>query len=138
MASLSAASADFMISRAGPDLSASLLLVPADHPVGDGATVTLVSAKRAINLDEPTLSTFLVDYAPGASATLHRTPSSGYVLVHVLSGAIRAFAFHAGVGTYLTGETWAEPAFANDIATKNASSRESARALVILVTSARS
>jgi hypothetical protein len=55
-------------------------------------------------------------------------------LMHVLSGAIRAFAWEAGVGTYHLGETWAEPAFAHNIATTNASTREPARALVVLVT----
>jgi quercetin dioxygenase-like cupin family protein len=85
-------------------------------------------------LHEPTLATFIVDYSPGGSAVLHRAPSTGYVLVYVLSGAIRAYAWEAGVGTYRAGETWAEPAFAHDIATTNASAAEPARALVILVT----
>ncbi|HZC80612.1 MAG TPA: hypothetical protein VE222_02660, partial [Nitrospiraceae bacterium] len=61
-------------------------------------------------------------------------PSRGYVLVHVLSGTIRASAWHAGVGTYHTGETWVEPAFAYSIATANSSAQQSARALVVLVT----
>jgi hypothetical protein len=61
-------------------------------------------------------------------------PSSGYVLVYVLSGTIRAFAWHAGVGTYRAGEMWVEPAFAYDIAAKNPSPDESARTLVVLVT----
>src|SRR5438874_11970589 len=61
-------------------------LLPADHLTGPEAIITLVNAHRAKNLHDPTLSTFLVDYPPGASAVLHRMPSSGYVLVHVLSG----------------------------------------------------
>jgi hypothetical protein len=56
------------------------------------------------------------------------------VLVYVLSGTIRAFAWHAGVGTYRAGEMWAEPAFAYDIIAKNPSPDESARTLVVLVT----
>jgi quercetin dioxygenase-like cupin family protein len=108
--------------------------LPDDHPIGLGAVVTPVSVERAKNLNDVTLSTFLVDYPPGASAMLHRMPSSGYVLVHVLSGTIRASAWHAGVGTYHAGGTWVEPAFAYSIATANSSDRQSARALVILVT----
>jgi hypothetical protein len=115
-------------------LTAVLPLLPADHPLGTGATVTLVSLERASNLREPTLSTFIVDYTPGGSAVLHRAPSSGYVLVHVLSGSIRAFAWEAGVGIYRAGETWVAPAFALKIATTNASTSEPARALVVLVT----
>src|SRR5258706_9748588 len=36
----------------------------------------------------------------GCSAVLHRSPSAGYVLVHVLSGTIR----EAGMGTYRSGQ----------------------------------
>jgi hypothetical protein len=123
-----------LISKGNRDLSAALPLLPADHPLGNGATVTLASLDRATNLQEATVSTFIVDYSPGGSAMLHRMPASGYVLVHVLSGTIRAFAWQAGVGTYRAGQTWAEPAFAYSIATANASTHESAQAIVILVT----
>jgi hypothetical protein len=115
-----------------PDTALSVL--PADHPAGPGAIITRLIAKRATGLDDPTLSTFVVDYPPGGSAVLHDMPSSGYVLVYVLSGAIRAFAWHAGVGTYRAGEMWVEPAFAYSIAAKNPSPDESARTLVVLVT----
>ena len=108
--------------------------VPPDRPVGDKATITLVSVQQGLELHEAALSMFIVDYAPGGSAVLHRTPSSGYVLVHVLSGAISAWAWQAGVGIYRAGETWVEPAYAYDIASRNVSARESAQALVILVT----
>jgi quercetin dioxygenase-like cupin family protein len=103
-------------------------------PVGTKATVTLISLKRALHPDEPSLSTFIVDYLPGGSAVLHRSPSAGYILVHVLSGTIRAQAWEAGMGTYRSGQTWVEPAVANDITTKNASAVEPARALVVLIT----
>jgi quercetin dioxygenase-like cupin family protein len=109
-------------------------LLPDDHPTGLGAIITRVHVDRATNLHDPKLSTFLVDYPPGASAVLHRMPSSGYVLVYVLSGTIRASAWHAGVGTYRTGETWVEPVFAYSIAAKNPNPYESARTLVVLVT----
>ena len=108
--------------------------LPSDHPTGVGAIITPVSIERAKNLNDATLSTFLVDYPPVASAMLHRRPSSGYGLVHVLSGTIRASAWQAGVGIYHAGETWVEPAFAYSIATANSSPQQSARALVILVT----
>jgi quercetin dioxygenase-like cupin family protein len=116
------------------DSAAIISGLPPDHPVGTMATVTVVSLKRALHPDEPFLSTFIVDYLPGGSAVLHRSPSAGYVLVHVLSGTIRAQAWEAGVGTYRSGQTWVEPAFANDITTKNASAVEPARALVVLIT----
>jgi quercetin dioxygenase-like cupin family protein len=118
----------------GSDLATIVSELPPDHPVGTNATVALVSFKRALHLDEPFLSTFIVDYLPGGSAVLHRSPTAGYVLVHVLSGEIRAQAWEAGMGTYRSGQTWVEPAVANDITTKNASAVEPARALVVLMT----
>lgn len=116
------------------DITAALALLPTDHPQGSHATVTLTSVTRAVQLRDPTLSSFIVDFAPGALAVLHRSPSPGYVLVHVLSGALRAKAWDAWVGSYRAGETWAEPAFAHDISAKNASATQSARAVVTLIT----
>ncbi len=118
----------------GGNLTTIISELPPDHPVGTKATVALLSFKRAFQLHEPCLSTFLVDYLPGGSAVLHRSPTAGYVVVHVLSGEIRAQAWEAGMGTYRSGQTWVEPAVANDIITRNASAVEPARALVILMT----
>jgi quercetin dioxygenase-like cupin family protein len=109
-------------------------LLPADHRIGPGAIITRVCVDRATNLKDSRLSIFLVDYPPGASVMLHRMPSSGYVLVYVLSGSIRASAWHAGLGSYRAGETWVEPAFAYSISAKNPSANESARTLVVVVT----
>ena len=103
----------------------------ADRPCGNGVSVTLESSVRAQGLHEPTLSAFTVDLAPGGSAILHATPSSGYVLVHVLSGAIHARAWRAGLGTYRAGETWVEPAFAYEITAANVSATDPARAFVV-------
>ncbi|WP_424630550.1 hypothetical protein [Bradyrhizobium sp. SYSU BS000235] len=108
--------------------------LPPDHPVGTKATVALLSFKRTVHLHEPCLSAFIVDYLPGGSAVLHRSPTAGYVLVHVLSGEIRAQAWDAGMGTYRPGQTWVESAIANNIVTKNASTVAPARALVVLMT----
>ena len=104
----------------------------ADRPLRAGAYVTPVS--RVSDLHDHALSAFIVDYDPGGSAMLHRSPSSGHILVHVLSGTIRAYAWQAGIGTYHAGQTWTEPAFAHGIATTNASLHETARALVVIDT----
>ena len=104
------------------------------QPQGKGAIVTRWSSARAQGLHEPTLSAFTIDLAPGGSAILHGTPSSaGYVVVHVLSGAIHARAWSAGLGKYRAGETWFEPAFAYDITAENASATEPARAFVVVI-----
>jgi len=129
----SAADPDIMSGMHGGDF-AIISELPPDHPVGTKATVNLISLKRALHPDEPILSPFIIDYLPGGSAVLHRSPSAGYVLVHVLSGTIRGQAWEAGMGAYRSGQTWVEPAVASDITTKNASAVEPARALVVLIT----
>lgn len=126
--------ANIMSGMHGGHLATIISELPPDHPVGTNATVAVLSFKPAIHLHEPCLSMFLVDYLPGGSALLHRSPTAGYVLVHVLSGEIRAQAWEAGMGTYRSGQTWVEPAVATDIITKNASAVEPARALVVLMT----
>jgi hypothetical protein len=112
--------------------------LPDDYPIGVGAIITPVFVERLKDLSDRTLLAFLVDYPPGASADLHGMPSSGYVMVHILSGTIHALAWHAGVGIYHTGETWVFPAFASCIATANSSDQAAAPALVVLVTGPKS
>ncbi|WP_020174448.1 hypothetical protein [Methyloferula stellata] len=107
---------------------------PDDRPAGPGATVTAVSRKRVLNLHDANLSTFMVEYAPGGSVVIPRSTSYGYVLMHVLAGSIKATAWEAGVGTYGEGQTWVFPAYGNKIATRNTSTDEPARALLVLIT----
>jgi hypothetical protein len=64
--------------------------LPDDYPIGVGAIITPVFVERLKDLSDRTLLAFLVDYPPGASADLHGMPSSGYVMVHILSGTIHA------------------------------------------------
>ncbi len=106
---------------------------PDDRPAGSGATVVAVSRKRVLNLRDATLSTFIAEYAPGGSVVLPRSTAYGYVLMHVLSGSIKATAWEAGVGTYREGETWVFPAYGNRITMKNADAGEPARVLLVLV-----
>lgn len=126
---------DIARDRRGQNLNAVLTSLPADHPEGRGATVTLVSLQPATRGYEVTFSAYVVDFAPGSSAMLHRAPARGHVMVHVLSGAVRALAWHAQLGTYRAGETWTAPAIASNIMAMNASTSETARALVVQTTS---
>jgi quercetin dioxygenase-like cupin family protein len=107
---------------------------PDDRPAGPGALVTAVSRKRVLNVHDASLSTFIVDYAPGGSAVIPRSTAYGYVLMQVLSGSIKATAWEAGVGTYQEGQTWVFPAYGNKIVTKNTSTGEAAKALLVLIT----
>ena len=105
-AGMSAAAATGPISIAkthDEDLAAAIRSrLPVNYLEGVKATVKLVSLKGVPYLHDPRLATFVVDYEPGGSAVLRRsrTPASGYVLVYVLSGVIRAQAWGAGLGTY--------------------------------------
>jgi quercetin dioxygenase-like cupin family protein len=128
------AAADPMASTHDGDLAA-IQLLPADYLEGIKASVKLVPLVRAPYTHDPRLAAFIVDYEPGGSAVLHRTPpASGYVLVRVLSGVIQAQAWGAGLGTYRKGQSWVFPAFAANITGKNASTEKPARALFVLVT----
>src|SRR5262245_1766043 len=69
-----------------------------DQPAGTDATVGVVLAPRALR-HQPSLAVFKIDYQPGGAALLHRTPTTGYVVVHVISGTIKAQAWKAGLGT---------------------------------------
>jgi hypothetical protein len=124
---------DVSISGPEPHSATALPRPPTGPSQGNGTTVSLTSRARAPGLHEPTISTFTLTLAPGGSAILHRSPSPGYVLVHVLSGAIEAQAWHARLGRYYTSATWVEPALANDITAVNVSASEPARAFVLVV-----
>jgi quercetin dioxygenase-like cupin family protein len=126
---------DIAKDRRGQNLNSILTSLPGDHPEGTRTTTTLVSSQPATRGFEARLSAYVVDFAPGGSATLRRAPARGYVMLHVLSGAVRAQAWHAQLGTYRAGETWTEPAFARDITAVNASASEPARAFVVQATS---
>ena len=70
MAISNGTAAGLPIRTPAPDFSADRLLA-ADHPSGIGATVIPATTKRAMDLHDLTLSTFLVDHPPGASTVLH-------------------------------------------------------------------
>jgi hypothetical protein len=72
-----AGSPDTISSSHDGDLASIRSLVPADHPEGNKAKVTLISVKRMETLHDSILSTFIVDYAPGGSAILHHKSAPG-------------------------------------------------------------
>ena len=72
-----AAQGDTLVRAQDGDLASVASPPPADHPVGTNASVSLVSLKRAPGLSQPIFSTYIVAYAPGGSAVLHRSPSTG-------------------------------------------------------------
>ena len=98
---------DFAIAVNG-GTAVDLALLPADHPIGTNAAVKLVSLKRAANIPDLTISTFIVDYRPSESAVLHRLPSSaGKTIPTILITAypddsVRERALGDGVVCYLT------------------------------------
>jgi hypothetical protein len=88
---------DRQIDRHAENLAAALRLLPADHPNGTEAAVTLVGRQACTSpRSRHSLPTILP--AQRRSTTAHRRPAMCWV--YVSSHAIRAFACDAGVGTY--------------------------------------
>lgn len=119
------------ISAPGPQYSERSLLTAA-HSISTRAIVAPIAIDSAPSLHELAVSAFFVDYPPGTSVMLHRLSAPGCVLVHVLSGTIRALAWHAGMGIYRADQTWVAPVSANSIEVENASDWQSAGTLVVL------
>jgi hypothetical protein len=83
-------------------------------------------------LNDPTLSAFLVDYPPGASAVLHRMPSWA-VLVHVL-GHNPCFCLARRLRHLQGGSDLDRACLCVKLAAENPSAQDSAPTLVVLVT----
>jgi len=72
-------------------------------------TTALSLPKHVLDVGEPLLSSFPVDYLPDGSAVLHRSSTSGCFLVHALVGAIRAPPLNEAMGAHRARQAWSEP-----------------------------
>src|SRR5262249_47179809 len=72
--------------------------LPPDDLAGTATIAPQIAAAHAPGPRALAVPALFIDYPPGASVMLHRWPSHGCVLVHVLSGTIHASAWHAGMG----------------------------------------
>jgi quercetin dioxygenase-like cupin family protein len=103
---------------------------PAAHAEGD--KVTPVRSEKLPNVPGKTLTTVLVNYAPGGKSASHH--HAGSVMAYVLSGSIRSENSATGPArVYKAGEAFFEPPGSAHLVSENASTTEPASLLAIFV-----
>lgn len=101
------------------------------HEAGE-ETVSPRFTQALPNVPGKTLTTVVVDFAPGAKAKPHRH-GEAFVYAYVLKGSVRSALNDEAPRLYRTGDNWFEPPGARHPVTENASRTQSARLLVMFV-----
>jgi quercetin dioxygenase-like cupin family protein len=105
-------------------------LMPAAHAEGD--KVTPVRSEKLPNVPGKSLTTVLVNYAPGGKSASHH--HAGSVMAYVLTGSIRSENSATGPArVYKAGEAFFEPPGSEHLVSENASTTEPASLLAIFV-----
>ena len=105
-------------------------LMPAAHAEGD--KVTPVRSEKLPNVPGKSLTTVLVNYAPGGRSASHH--HAGSVMAYVLTGSIRSENSATGPArVYKAGEAFFEPPGSEHLVSENASTTEPASLLAIFV-----
>ena len=103
---------------------------PAAHAEGD--KVTPVRSEKLPNVPGKSVTTVLVNYAPGGKSGAHH--HSGSVFAFILSGSIRSEVSGGGPAkVYKAGEAFFEPPGSEHLVSENASTTEPASLLAIFV-----
>jgi quercetin dioxygenase-like cupin family protein len=100
---------------------------------GDKRKVTLVYDEVLPNVPGKSIRGVLVEYGPGGFSDAHMHPSSAFIYVTVLEGAIRSQVNDGPVTTYRAGESWSEQPGDRHLVSENASTTEPARLLAVFV-----
>jgi quercetin dioxygenase-like cupin family protein len=104
--------------------------MPASHAEGDN--VTPVRSEKLPNVPGKSLTTVLVNYAPGGKSASHH--HAGSVMAYVLTGSIRSENSATGPArVYKAGEAFFEPPDSEHLVSENASTTEPASLLAIFV-----
>nr|WP_231514470.1 cupin domain-containing protein [Mycobacterium sp. URHB0044] len=74
-----------------------------------------------------------VSYPPGAKSGPHHHAESAFIVVYVISGAIRSQVEGEPARVYRAGETWNEPPGAHHTISENASATEPAELLAVFL-----
>jgi quercetin dioxygenase-like cupin family protein len=101
--------------------------------LAEGDSVTRVFAGKMPNVPGKSMTSVIVDYAPGGASKPHHHASSGFIFAHVLSGSIRSQVEGEPVRVYKAGEYWTEGAGAHHVVSENASQTEPARMIAVIV-----
>jgi quercetin dioxygenase-like cupin family protein len=124
------------IARVGAALGAiaalSVFAYVADAEEDAGAQIKVVSSNALPNVPGKTLTTVVVNYAPGGKSPAHH--HAGSVYAYVLSGQIRSENSATGPAkVYKAGEGFFEPPGSEHSVSENASATEPASLLAIFV-----
>jgi quercetin dioxygenase-like cupin family protein len=85
------------------------------------------------NLPGKSLTSVIVDYAPGAKSPAHRHAASAFVYAYVLTGSIRSQVGDEAPRVYRAGQDFYEAPGAHHRISENASTTEPARLLAVFV-----
>lgn len=99
----------------------------------EGASVSQIFEGEMPNVPGHSMTSLVVDYAPGGTSKPHRHAESGFIFVYVLSGSIRSQLEGEPVKVYEAGEHWIEGPDAHHVVSENASDTEPARLLAVFV-----
>src|SRR6476620_5682319 len=103
---------------------------PAAHAEGD--KVTPVRSEKLPNVPGKSVTTVLVNYAPGGKSVSHH--HAGSVMAYVLTGQIRSENSATGPAkVYKAGESFFEPSGSEHLVSENASATEPASLLAVFV-----
>ena len=85
------------------------------------------------NAEGKSMVAVVVTYPPGAKSPAHHHARSAFIYAYVLSGAVRSQVDDEPVKVYRVGETWYENPGSHHRVSENASDREPASLLAIVV-----
>ncbi|KAI1692367.1 cupin domain-containing protein [Ditylenchus destructor] len=84
------------------------------------------------NVPGKTITTFVLDYKPGAKSPPHRHGSS-FVIAYVMSGEVRSKVNDGPVQVFKEGEMWTEQPGDHHAVAENASEEKPAKLLAVLI-----
>ncbi|WP_433634834.1 cupin domain-containing protein [Nocardia sp. CA-120079] len=85
------------------------------------------------NIPGKSVEAVVVSYPPGAESTAHHHAKSAFIMVYVISGAIRSQVEGEPARVYHAGETWSEAPGAHHTVSENASATEPAELLAVFL-----
>jgi quercetin dioxygenase-like cupin family protein len=99
----------------------------------EGDSVGKAFEGKMPNVPGKSMTSVVVDYAPGGASKPHRHAKSGFIFAYVLSGSIRSQVEGEPVKVLKAGEYWTEGPGAHHVVSENASKTEPARLLAVIV-----
>ena len=96
-------------------------------------TITVAADKPIPNVPGKRLVSHVVDYPPGARSAPHHHARSAFVYAYVISGQVRSQVNDQPARVYRAGEVWFESPGAYHRVSENASDKEPARLLAVVI-----